>query len=303
MIVCGLALPLLLALPASGAPSPAPPAPPAPPDPAELDRFFQYDRPAMYGSVRVEVRVPMRDGVHLGCYLYRPTVKGQSTPANGPFPGIVGNFTPYYIAYPFGAFGGAYFAERGYLDIECTPTGTGTSEGTFPGWFSDIEARDNYDLIEWLAHRPDSTGNVAQEGNSYGGMTAYRVAALDPPSLVTIAPQQAYSSLYLDYAYPGGIRSLGDPYWYLFAGGVGAGRPVVSGQEAAWLEHPLLDAYWQQIDIDTKWDEIDVPILGFGGWVDIFQDGDGPQLRRPAWSRTPTSSTARGHMAALSTPP
>jgi putative CocE/NonD family hydrolase len=95
---------------------------------------------------------------------------------------------------------------------------------------------------------------------------------LHPPHLVAIAPQQAYASLYLDYTYPGGIRSLGDPYWYAFAGGVGFARPMLSTQEASWALHPLLDGYWKQIDIDTKWSQIKVPILGFGGWPDIFQD-------------------------------
>src|SRR5439155_3491089 len=119
---------------------------------------------------------------------------------------------------------------------------------------------------------PRSTGKVAQEGDSYGGMTAYRVAALHPPGLITIAPQQSYSSLYLDYTYPGGIRSLGDPYWFAFAGATGAGHSLASTQEVSWLRHPLLDSYWRQIDIDTKWSQIQLPILGFGGWPDIFQD-------------------------------
>src|SRR5207302_8423910 len=104
-------------------------------------------------------------------------------------------------------------------------------------------------------------------------MTAYRVASLHPPGLVTIAPQQSFASLYLEYAYPGGIRSLGDPYWYAFTTAVGFGHTTASTQEADWLRHPLLDDYWKQIDIDTKWSQIDLPILGFGGWLDIFQDG------------------------------
>jgi uncharacterized protein len=249
------------------APAPATRAPP------ELKAFFQYDRPAAYKSLRTEVRVPMRDGVELGCYLYVPAVKGTAKPAKGRFPGIINNFTPYYLAYPFvDTFRGPYFAEHGYLDLQCTPRGTGTSGGVYPGWFAEIETRDNYDLIEWLAARPDSTGKVAQHGNSYGGMTAYRVAALHPPSLVTIAPQQAYSSLYLDYVYPGGIRSLGEPYWVGFTGAVGAARPMASTQLADWAAHPLRDDYWRQVDIDTKWKQIDLPVLGFGGWIDIFQD-------------------------------
>jgi hypothetical protein len=241
--------------------------------PPALQRFFSYQRPADYASVRFELQVPVRDGAHLGCYLYEPATTGTTVPAPGRFPGIIDNFTPYYIAYPVGAFSGTYFAEHGYLDLECTPRGTGLSDGVFPGWLSAIENRDNYDMIEWLAHQPDSTGKVAQEGDSYGGMTAYRVASLHPPDLVTIAPQQTFDSLYLDYTYPGGIRSLGDPYWYLFTAAVGLGRNLASTQEAEWLQHSLLDAYWQQIDIDTKWNQIGLPILGYGGWLDIFQDG------------------------------
>ncbi len=272
MAVCGTGLPLLLALPAAAGPS-SPASSSAAGTPAALQRFFGYQRPADYASVRFEVQVPVRDGAHLGCYLYEPATRGTAVPAPGRFPGIIDNFTPYYIAYPVGAFSGTYFADHGYLDLECTPRGTGLSDGVFPGWLSAIENRDDYDMIEWLVHQPDSTGRVAQEGDSYGGMTAYRVASLHPPGLVTIAPQQTFDSLYLDYTYPGGIRSLGDPYWYLFTAAVGLGRNVVSTQEVDWLQHPLLDAYWQQIDIDTKWKQIDLPILGYGGWLDIFQDG------------------------------
>src|SRR5579864_8024719 len=78
--------------------------------PSALNRFFGYQRTATYGSVRLTVQVPMRDGVHLGCYLYEPARKGNATPAPGRFAAVIDNFTPYYIAYPFGAFSGAFFA-------------------------------------------------------------------------------------------------------------------------------------------------------------------------------------------------
>jgi predicted acyl esterase len=265
-----LALVLCLALPLVARAAPPPPGSPVP---KPLEQFFSYRRTATFGSRVDEVRVPMRDGVKLDCYLYRPTERGTARPAPGRFPGIINNFTPYWIAYPAGAFHGEFFAERGYLDLECTPRGTGMSEGVFHGWFSAIENRDNYDLIEWLAARSDSTGRIGQHGNSYGGMTAYRVASLHPPHLAAIAPQQSYASLYLDFAYPGGIRSLGDPYWFGFAGATGAGHSLASTQEVSWAQHSLRDGYWKQIDIDTKWSQITVPVLAFGGWPDVFQDG------------------------------
>lgn len=52
------------------------------------DPVFSYDRPALYGVVREDVRVPLRDGSYLAAQLYRPA-GADGKPARGRFPGIV----------------------------------------------------------------------------------------------------------------------------------------------------------------------------------------------------------------------
>jgi putative CocE/NonD family hydrolase len=74
-----------------------------------------------------------------------------------------------------------YLTAHGYVVARCDVRGTGGSGGDFPSWFQPIEAQDNYDLIEWLARQPWSTGRVGQGGASYGSLTSQRVAALNPP--------------------------------------------------------------------------------------------------------------------------
>jgi hypothetical protein len=143
----------------------------------------------------------------------------------------------------------------------------------FPGCLSAGENEDNFNVIEWLAAQPFSSGRVGQYGQSYGGMASLRVASLHPPHLVAIAPQESYASYYRHAARPGGILPGPGRGW---AGGVPAytnGRVTAEFQQLLWAVHPLIDEFWRQIDIDTKYDDISVPTLCFGGWFDIFKEG------------------------------
>ncbi len=243
---------------------------------SDLQRFFGYDRPATYGVVKTSLMVATRDGTKLGCFLYRPAT-ADGIPASGKFPGLIVEYLPYWTADDVlaGVDSQAnYYVSHGYVALHCTPRGSGLSEDVWHGWLSAIENQDNYDIIEWLAHQPFCTGKIGQEGESYGGMTSYRVASLRPPNLVAIAPQQAFSSQYLEQGYYGGIRGTADPFWAIVAGmGLGSPTMLPYPQLGDWLEHPLLDDYWLQIDIWDDYAQIKVPILGFGGWLDLFQDG------------------------------
>jgi putative CocE/NonD family hydrolase len=40
-----------------------------------------------------------------------------------------------------------------------------------------------------------------------------------------------------------------------------------------WLAHPVYDAYWSAIDLESRYDDIEVPVLFIGGWYDIFSIG------------------------------
>ena len=109
----------------------------------------------------------MRDGIRLAANIVRPTGPGK-------FPVVLSY-------YPYGKDPNPYFAERGYVTVFAEGRGTGTSEGVMRDYFDAQSYRDGYDLVEWAARQPWSTGTVGMWGISYGAINATRVAALKPP--------------------------------------------------------------------------------------------------------------------------
>ena len=57
----------------------------------------------------------MRDGVTIACDLRRPARDG--VPVDGPFPGIVVEFTPYVVLRDFYLGEADFFASRGYVAL------------------------------------------------------------------------------------------------------------------------------------------------------------------------------------------
>ncbi len=231
--------------------------------------FFDYDRPPRHGARCRTVEVPLRNGMHLVADLTLPA--SGDVPEPGPFPGLVAHYTPY------GRAGrrpeAAWWAQRGYAVLVCDIRGTGDSPGMFPGCLSAGENEDNADVVEWLAAQPFCTGRVAQYGQSYGGMAALRVASLRPPHLVAIVPQEAYSSYYRHTAFPGGIPAGAGRNWADGVPTYTGGRVSTEFQKELWAVHPLIDDFWRQVDIDTKYAAIAVPALCCGGWLDVFREG------------------------------
>jgi uncharacterized protein len=101
----------------------------------------------------------------------------------------------------------AVWVPRGYVVVNADLRG-GTSEGT-GDLFSDEEAQDYYDLIEWAGVQPWSNRRVGLDGVSYLCMSQYKVAALGPPHLAAICPWEGFSDLYRDFVRPGGSREDG----------------------------------------------------------------------------------------------
>src|SRR6185312_9661003 len=85
------------------------------------------------------VKIPLRDGVRLNATLYRP--QGQKDPLPCIF-----TLTP-YIAQSYHERG-MYFAAHEYVFLTVDVRGRGNSEGEFTPLLQ--EARDGYDVVEWL---------------------------------------------------------------------------------------------------------------------------------------------------------
>lgn len=98
----------------------------------------------------------------------------------------------------------SHWAPRGYARVWADVVGTGNSGGCFD-YGGVREKESGYDLVEWLASQPWSTGKVAMIGGSYNGTTATATAVMRPPHLTTIVPEAAIVRWY-DYAFSGGIR-------------------------------------------------------------------------------------------------
>ncbi|WP_260599002.1 CocE/NonD family hydrolase [Sphingomonas endolithica] len=141
--------------------------------------------------IRESIYVPVRDGTRLALNIYRPVRNGRAVET--PLP-IVFAFTPYRARYvdkdgkivelvDSPVFGLRALVKSGYVVATADVRGKGASFGARRGFLDQTEAHDGYDLIEWLAKKPWSSGKVGLTGCSYLGGSAMLVAGTLPPSL------------------------------------------------------------------------------------------------------------------------
>jgi len=237
------------------------------------------------------VKIPMRDGVKLNATVY--------TPANGAPAPCVFTLTP-YISQSYHDRG-MYFASHGYPFLTIDVRGRGNSEGEFHPLIQ--EAKDGYDIVEWLAKQPYCNGKVTMWGGSYAGYDQWATAKEFPPHLATIVPVASpYAGVDFPMSYS--VFYTYDMQWLLFTTGhasqdrifgddafwsgknrqwfesgtpykdldrvIGAPSPVF--QE--WVAHPHADAYWDQYNpTSQQYSKLSIPILTITASHDDDQPG------------------------------
>ena len=243
--------------------------------------------------------IPMRDGVTLYADVYRPAREGR-------YPTVVVR-TPYGVQRE-----GAGSHDRlvqlgrmGYAVVNVDTRGRFESDGIWDPFRT--EGKDGYDVIEWAAKQPWSTGKVSSQGGSYLGHVQWAAASEQPPSLVAAFPAVASTNLYATWITHGGAFRLAfnfgwgvvrmpyrvmQPQWY-FTGKDAAPElryeklllhlPLETMDERAfqhpvrhwrdWVQHESYDAYWKQISDEEKFSRVQVPVMTQGGWFDIFLAG------------------------------
>lgn len=245
------------------------------------------------------VKIPLRDGVKLNATVYTP--RQQKAPAPCVF-----TLTP-YISQNYHDRG-VYFAARGFPFLTVDVRGRGNSEGEFRPLIQ--EARDGYDVVEWLAKQPYCNGKVTMWGGSYAGYDQWVTAKEFPPHLTTIVPVAspyagvdfpmraniAYPYLMQWLTYTSGNASqeriFGDgAFWQAinrqwFESGAPfksfdtlVGNPSATFQE--WLAHPQVDDYWDSYNPTAEqYAKLSLPILTITGSYDDDQPGAIEHYRR-----------------------
>lgn len=137
---------------------------------------------------RTSFYVAVRDGTRLAMDLYRPLVDGR--PVASPLPviwqGTVSRRLPPDQAPDTAIRTMPELARHGYVVALVDRRGAGSSFGARRGYNDRTEARDAFDITEWLARQPWSNGQVGVFGCSNTGDAAMHAATLMPPSLKAV---------------------------------------------------------------------------------------------------------------------
>jgi uncharacterized protein len=255
-----------------------------PPEPGEYSA-------AEHGLVEFRNQmVPMRDGVKLAVDIFRP--EGDER-----FPVVLCQ-TPYNKTGQTNR--SRWLASRGYVVVNSDSRGRFESEGDWDP-FDPKHKADGYDLVEWVARQPWSTGKVGTWGLSYMGWTQWWTATQTPPSLVTIVPEVAPPDQFRNLPYQEGVLFGTMMDW----ASANAGRRTIVVAEGAyggfsdtrfedfmrlpyidvdaqrkvknapwfqtWIRENLSTApYWQAISYQSEADfaKVKVPSLAISGWFD-----------------------------------
>ncbi len=239
--------------------------------------------PSYEVDMRLNVKVPMRDGVELSADLYLPR-------ASGTFPTVLMR-TPYSNNMDVTIERARVLANDGYACVIQDIRGRWDSDGDYYPFHPDVD--DGFDTQEWVGQQEWSNGKIGMAGSSYLGLVQWLSAPLRSQYLTCLAPRVICGDFYNGLVYPGGALQLNVVMtWGMRTNGrtgqsidyhdwtnafralpvgdadLSAGRAL--GFFKDWIEHPAYDDYWNAIDVEDKWNEIEVPAFSMGGWFDLY---------------------------------
>jgi uncharacterized protein len=156
----------------------------------QLSSFGQYQTSPSYSeAVTTSQHLSMRDGVRLAISITRPSQNGK--PVERRFPVLwqhaLAIAAPGILALnPASAMTGGYgvapnLAYYGYIVVQVARRGQGPSFGKRRGYNDRSEAYDAYEVIDWLAAQPWSTGTIGIYGcSNTGDASMHAVTAANP---------------------------------------------------------------------------------------------------------------------------
>ena len=252
---------------------------------------------------KIEVRIPMRDGIRLHKEIYVPKSFSE------PLPFLMLR-TPYGLPQsPYGYYwrmGGSlmwnkHLIEK-YIFVFQDIRGRYKSEGEFamirppnPGGID--ESTDTYDTIEWLLNNIEgNNGKVGIQGVSYDGWLAAMTLINPHPALKAVSPQGSPSDMFMgdDFYHNGAFRlspgfgyaammELSDnctPFnfnkdtydWFLELGALyNVNEYYLHENSPTWndfINHPNYDEFWQSRELTQYFGQVNIAILNVAGWWD-----------------------------------
>lgn len=239
--------------------------------------------PALYNeTVRTSVYLKVRDGTRLAMDLYRPAVNGK--PVDTPYPVIwehsLSRRSPPDVVNQSVTRRMSELSQYGYVVAYVERRGLGASFGARRGYNDRTEARDAYDVTEWLARQPWSSGKVGVFGCSNTGDAAMHAASYSPPSLKAV-----FAGCFSWSKYDGFLRGGIHAQW-----GVGPEQPIeaqlrnaapVDGDDTRTLlaqaveEHrnatPLAEM-WRGMPFRDSWSDFTASRFWLEGGVSTYRD-------------------------------
>ena len=222
------------------------------------------------------------------------------SPLKEPLPALF-VFTPYSKdgAFPLAQ----YYAKNNYIIVAADIRGRGDSEGSVL-FFDTINGKDGSDICNWISNQPWCNGKVGMFGGSYSGMVQWQIVKEDPSSLKSIVPTASVAPG-IDFPFRNNIFYTIDACWLALVNGKSLNANALgsnkdfwnnvftphfmgekpyselmksSGLESdefkVWLEHPTLDAYWQEmLPVPNDYKKLNIPILTITGYYDDDQKG------------------------------
>ena len=243
--------------------------------------------PPTYATMKkVQMTIPMKDGVRLAVNLYIP----EGAKPEDKFPAIL-EYLPYRkddwtLSRDWDLH--LYWVRRGYVTARVDIRGTGASEGSPPDReYSDQEQQDGLEVIDWLSKQPWSNGNVGMMGISWGGFNAIQMAQRHPPALKAIIAVCATEELFHDdIHYIDGLMHVDEfePAMDLELGLTRspdfptddkslAQRFDASPWFLLYLHQQRDGAFWRRASVaPDRYGEYTVPSFMIGGFLDGYRD-------------------------------
>ena len=234
-------------------------------------------------EMRLDVKVPMRDGIKLSADIYLPK-------AHGKFPTVLMR-TPYSNNTEQMIEKGRRLANNGYIAVIQDCRGRWDSDGEYYPFVHD--GRDGYDTQEWIGGQEWSNGRIGMAGSSYLGSVQWHSAPHRSQFLTALAPRVICCDFYKGLFHPGGAFQLNVAMtWGMRTNGrtgqsieyhnwteAFQALPLMEMDERAgrnlpfwkdWIRHASYDDYWSEINVEEQWDQIAVPAFNMGGWYDLY---------------------------------